>query len=293
MSDQYQIRLYDRLMAGRWNISPSNECKFEAKYEWEAFAESFYEELRGTACIVADNVAEFCEQFQEGTRLNQIDMPNLIPPWPSFFVEWRVLDAKQLAYGYKWAGALCVSHEDQGRSAVTILPMVANPSTSTVMITPPTAFSYSEHGEITGWRFPDNSEGFDTTILPPIMAMVFANCQNTRVVDWLSPSPALAKSFERRNERKLSPFKWIEITPMTRLISERIESEGKGADRGAIAFHEVRAHIGKYGPKFGKGKLFGKHEGTYLFSSHSRGSKDSRQRVAGYRLNLHGKSSAA
>jgi hypothetical protein len=44
-----------------------------------------------------------------------------------------------------------------------------------------------------------------------------------------------------------------------------------GLPLGAMPFHGVRGHVRDYGPKYGKGLLFGKYEGRFLIPPHTRG----------------------
>jgi hypothetical protein len=126
-----------------------------------------------------------------------------------------------------------------------------------------------------GW--PGRTVLLDRQCLPFLLAVSFMNCRNVRL-DWVHPPAALAKAFRRRNRgANLSPYRIIDILPMTRLLSTLKSSDAEG---DAMRFQTVRGHFKRYS----QNGLFGKHKGTFFFPSHERGSADRETRHGHYRI---------
>lgn len=109
--------------------------------------------------------------------------------------------------------------------------------------------------------------GLDVAIVA--RAITFLNCRNVIVCEPTGRS----RPERRRIERTGVTVNEIHVTP--------IGQTHKGRPRqppipltasGPLSM--VRGHVARYGPKWGRGLLFGKYEGEYWISQHHRGSAD-------------------
>lgn len=112
-----------------------------------------------------------------------------------------------------------------------------------------------------------DSEGsaWRATMMWSYAAINFLNCRNVNLVE-----PQLTRAQQRRVQRAGIRVHRIEvIDPGT---STRTVGHGPGGEE--LPLHQVRGHFARYGPRFGRGLLFGKHEGMYWVPDHRRGSAD-------------------
>lgn len=95
---------------------------------------------------------------------------------------------------------------------------------------------------------------------PVWLAFSFANCRNVEVSQ-VVPPPKLQRARVRRNKEPLVSYRVINILPLSAKPSAKrtVVSD----DPGSVALHIRRGHYVHYGPKYGKGLLFGKLEGMF------------------------------
>ncbi len=99
-------------------------------------------------------------------------------------------------------------------------------------------------------------------VLHPVMlAFSFANCKNIEVVDVEAPVK-LQKARMRRDKLPLVTYKIINVLPLAKAQSPRSRTV-VSADGQGVALHIRRGHFAHYGPKYGRGKLFGRLEGQF------------------------------
>jgi hypothetical protein len=102
----------------------------------------------------------------------------------------------------------------------------------------------------------------------------FLNCSNVDAVEPARPRPA-----RRRLERLGVQVKTLTVRP----AGYRSSSRGEPVQPG-VPLTSVRGHFAEYGPRYGKGKLFGRLEGRFWIPAHARGSADHGEIRKSYRL---------
>ena len=107
-------------------------------------------------------------------------------------------------------------------------------------------------------------------------AMNFLNCRNVEAVE-----PRRSRHERRRIERALPGVVVKEL--VVRSLRRKGGTSG-GTPGEAAPLHSVIGHFAEYGPRFGKGLLFGKHEGRYWVPAHARGVAEAGEVVKSYRL---------
>lgn len=117
---------------------------------------------------------------------------------------------------------------------------------------------------------------------PILLAFSFANCKNVETVEVVAPAK-LQRARMRRDKRPLVTYKVINILPLAKMRSaprtRTVESDGHG-----VALHIRRGHFAHYGEKFGRGKLFGRLEGTFWIPQAAVGSADAGVSVHDYEM---------
>lgn len=108
-------------------------------------------------------------------------------------------------------------------------------------------------------RYP--MEHWNTAQLVLLGALNFLNCRNVSIETPQRPRPE-----RRRIERTGVRVHEIMVTP-----TGRSSRSASGEPLGMLPLTSVRGHFSHYGPKYGKGLLFGKHEGRYWVPQHARG----------------------
>jgi len=306
------IRLYDRIRSGQYALSPY-DATFAHPAEWEAYQAGLREELAGAQLIVADNIDDFVFAtfpVNEGFGLGPKDIPNLVPPFPSFFVDFRPADP-YVREKFRECGAL-VGAEEIPREAATpyldgSVPRFVFAWRFFFTLGDRRAFvtlryqmiTTDDHGDLLdsrtvidpslaamGTQLSDTGadllSGFSASVL---LAVSFLNCQNSIIRDQ-SPPEKLSRAFHRKTGRWLSSHKVIDIRPMTALIAQR-DSDQPQTQRGpAYAMTKLRGHFKRY--TTGKG-LFGRHKGVYFWHSRQAGSLDAGERKNDYIIRLDGK----
>ena len=296
------IRLYDRIVSRNVPLAPLG-ASFVASENWrsiEAGTRAKLAAIEGQR-IVADKIDEFVTAtFLDSATGNLLfdshQMPNLIPPFETFWVEWAISDPFMRQRGLTMAGSLVQSVSSSElqlfgfelrfflyaeRAAYVFrmahIALVSSTMTDGAM----SKLAIVTDPEITGLQADVSLENsMVAAILPSALLTVsFMNCGNAQV-SWVRPPEQLAKAFSRRNKGyKPSPFRTIDIVPVTRLMAEKRQA---GEGTRSTVFHTIRGHFKRYADK----GLFGKHKGTFFFPSHQAGSKSENQRPGGYRIKL-------
>jgi hypothetical protein len=107
---------------------------------------------------------------------------------------------------------------------------------------------------------PSNWDMATVTILG---ALNFLNCSNVEAVE-----PRRSRGERRRIERTGITVTALTVYP-TRARAGQAVSRASG-----VPLTSVRGHFAEYGPRYGKGLLFGKYEGRFWVPMHARGSAD-------------------
>lgn len=102
-------------------------------------------------------------------------------------------------------------------------------------------------------------------MLTMLHSLTFLNCRNVTLVE-----PHRPRAQRRRLERAGVRISEIHVFPSG--VTVRGRSMPVGA--GGRPLHSVRGHIARYGPKWGRGLLFGKHEGEFWIPQHARGAAE-------------------
>lgn len=97
-------------------------------------------------------------------------------------------------------------------------------------------------------------------------ALEFLNCRNVEIVE-----PKRSRAERRRIERTGKKVSVINVFGAGK--SYRSKGSSEPSDEG-VPLTSVRGHFAEYGPKYGKGKLFGKIEGRFWIPQHARGTGD-------------------
>jgi hypothetical protein len=107
----------------------------------------------------------------------------------------------------------------------------------------------------------------------------FLNCSNVDAVEPARPRPA------RRRLQRLGVQVHILVV---RPVGRRSHTKGEPVQPG-VPLASVRGHFAEYGPRYGKGKLFGKLEGRYWIPAYARGSADHGEVRKSYKLDPRGR----
>jgi hypothetical protein len=253
--------------------------------------------------IDLQNVADFLNaELDARDHIAIEDYPECVPPWPQFLagfylkihaVSLEVCTAvglmkkrqiiKHAAASY--AEALQDYSDEQEiiviqpnvvnaahrlrLTSTAFVPLVDNTAQGRVIVHTPFSLMTGAAGDDTAFR---KSNGTFATQIAMVIAAgcSFANCKNTQIVD-----VPLSRQVRRHAERTGEPIfahKVLEIKATTHML----QTEGKRSEHGntAKAMHICRGAFHSYGEKYGKGKLFGKHEGRFWVPQHVRGTLD-------------------
>ena len=105
---------------------------------------------------------------------------------------------------------------------------------------------------------------FDTGMMVLLQTLNLCNCTNVAVAE-----PDRPRAERRRLARHGVTVNEIHIRP----IGRSYRGKGVPLSEGA-PLASVRGHFNEYGPKYGKGLLFGKYEGRFWIPQHLRGSAE-------------------
>lgn len=299
------VRLYDRIVSGRYPLAPL-ESTFTDAGAWAAAEQWTMREIQQCERIVADQIDEFVTaNFTDpvaGTQtVDSYLLPNLIPPFPQLWIEWRVSDPYMRAKGFRLAGALVLCTTDKGAGMhgfeircfldyerqhifqITTAVMVAShidTGDMSYMACVPDPQIYGLQREIAPGR-----SMASVLALSALTTVSFVNCRNV-AMPWVQPPEKFARAYGRRTGKKLAPYRVIDIVPMSRFLSKQFGDERDPKRRAEMAFQTVRGHMKRYSDGAG---LFGRHKGTFFFSAHDRGSADRKTRQGGYRIKFTGR----
>lgn len=106
-------------------------------------------------------------------------------------------------------------------------------------------------------------EHWDMAHLVLLGALNFMNCRNVELVE-----PRRPRAEARRLARTGVTVHTINVFPIGR-SSRSVKSDPLG-----VPLTSVRGHFATYGPAYGRGLLFGKHEGRFWIPQHARGSAE-------------------
>jgi hypothetical protein len=127
-------------------------------------------------------------------------------------------------------------------------------------------------GEIADIRWFQTAGGtdrdmFDNAIVSFLRTLDICNSVNVVVA---TPERSYDRATRRRMERTGVRFSEIHIRP----VSKSYRGLGTPLSDVTTPLSSVRGHAAEYGPKYGKGLLFGKYEGRYWIPQHLRGSAE-------------------
>jgi hypothetical protein len=108
-------------------------------------------------------------------------------------------------------------------------------------------------------------------LFPALLATSLLHCRNVAETPAPAPPPRLARAYRRRHKRDPVTFHTLAVGPVrpVRRRGGRAATEGPGAPERAL--HTVRGHFASYGPRYGRGRLFGRLEGAFWMRPHWRG----------------------
>lgn len=302
------MRLIDRIRSARHPIAQMGAAMLDPGH-WEASEEQLRRHLERVPVIVADNIDEFIlghGWHETGPGLDAKDIPNLVPPFASYWYEWRWSDPDLRKIGHRIAGALVESYEvpekeraDKGhRWEITLLPFLLDYQDRIFHpIFRPVAYT-TEAGDLVSCTIVDSPFARNVTyapderamrdlslavLTPTLIGLTFLNCRNVELIDAAPAPPKLNKAHHKRTGKWLSRYKLIEITPMSRIIRK---TEGEtGNEHKARSLHVVRGHFKRYQDR----GLFGRVKGTFFWHQQARGSMAGGEIKADYRIRLDGK----
>jgi hypothetical protein len=97
----------------------------------------------------------------------------------------------------------------------------------------------------------------------------FLNCANVEVAEPRRPRPQ-----RRRLERTGVTVQTIVVRPPGKRSNHTNSSEARPMDALDTPISPVRGHAARYGPKYDRGLLFGKHEGKFWIPGHVRNARN-------------------
>lgn len=311
----YTIRLIDRIRAG--HVAQVGATFLDPAH-WAASETRLQDYLQNVPRIVADNIDEF-EYWHWRTpdkmrqeKLNPCDVPNLVPPFSSFWFEWRWFDPEIRRIGQRMSGCLvdCIDWEDPeltelprkpgDRYGFSVMPFILREDQIWHCIWRAMASSDATGNLLDCWieespfvkglvDDPEERPKYRQLALAHLtnvlIGVSFLNCQNVRLIDGPQPPQKLNRKHHNRTGGWLSRHKLIEITPMSRIFREAQAGDPELIG-GHKALHIMRGHFKRYTE--GKG-LFGKLHGTFFWHQATRGSLAFGERRADYALKFTGK----
>ena len=111
-----------------------------------------------------------------------------------------------------------------------------------------------------------------TGALISIFACHLMHCRNVETED-VDPRRSMSRQMIRAQERKGLPFEYYKrlvVRPISKSRKTRKDVESGPKKR----MHLCRGHFVEYGPKYGKGLLFGRIEGRFFIPPHVRGAAE-------------------
>lgn len=108
-----------------------------------------------------------------------------------------------------------------------------------------------------------------------LQAVTFLNCRNVAVV-----IPHRRRPIMRALQRAQVEVGEIHVYAVGRTV----QGTRPAAGEGGVPAHLVRGHVARYGPEYGRGKLFGKLSGVFWIPVHVRGDRSLGERDRSYKL---------
>lgn len=227
-----------------------------------------------------DNVARYLYQgtTQELWCFNR-DFPNVAPPYPVYWMEWREPPTMRFETGV-FIAAVKLSDEGGGWQvrAVVFTKFSAGGPPSFVgglqfAVKPDGSLPEREGGIpvrqlLGGSDMPGEvTKLAESLAYPAFLATSFLHCKNT-TVNAVVPSPALRKKHARRGHACYT-YHTLDIEPMRRVLHSEGDSDKQGLQK---AIHICRGHFKDYRERglFGRESL----KGIYWWESSVRGSRE-------------------
>ncbi len=117
---------------------------------------------------------------------------------------------------------------------------------------------------------------------PLLLSLSFMHCKNVSVQS-VDPPEQSARAVKRHGGIPLMRYHTLDIEPMKKVLREEGHAQQTGLKN---ALHICRGHFSEYGASFGKGKLFGKHEGRFWMPMHTRGNASAGVVVKDYKVKV-------
>lgn len=284
-------RLYDRIMRSKFGESEQAKTMFNIPI------------------ITVDNVAELyfsqkcgtnnCECGCWKTDWDVNDFPCVMPPFPNYFMEFRVPNASPDFHNWNSVGVYIDIHNiDEDKEIITVgfhsfherndrsivsmfyLWEITLDNLGAIICKPDGSFAAIHFSNKTADAIARNKkhEHHDRVIalshkdtrsflMPFLLAISFMHCKNA-TVQLVGPPPKLSKKHQRRYGKPLVRYHVLDIEPMKKTLRTEGQVETYGLKH---ALHICRGHFKDYREG---GGLFGKHKGLYWWESHVRGSAE-------------------
>jgi len=240
--------------------------------------------------IVIDEVAKyFLEVIGVGEEPKEADFPNVAPPFPEFWVEYRVpktipfgqpqqptrVDFGGQRVGFFWyaedradgspgwclTSLMFVEHEGWAVGPLFSVRLDADAEGQLVEVSGTSLASRDpsvtehQHDGIESWMF--------TLHYPAALAICFMHCSNVPTLDH-EPKESHSRRYQKLYGRAPIVYKTLNIRSMQAII----RSKGGSNCGFKQALHIMRGHFKRFDQK----PLFGKHKGLWWWTSHLRGS---------------------
>jgi hypothetical protein len=185
------------------------------------------------------------------------------PPWPDgddHTIDWPRV--KYMAHVYLYLGGWGNGHAVETTGPLTLW-----------------SFALYEDGSPADLHWVKLADAFDPTddqapLHVVLAALNFLNCRNVAIVE-----PKRHRAQARRIERTGVHVHTINVFPPGKQTRGR-----KGEPIGGTPLTPVRGHFAHYGPQYGRGLLFGKHEGRFYIPQHARGNAEDGESAPDYKL---------
>lgn len=303
-------RLYDNIIAGRLCLAKNLVEAMKPGYAPTA-KKALENAIENAAVIVADNVSDFYYEDPKETYDIERDFPNLAPPFPKMWIEYRfsgtINEAGKISHREShYIGILFTSRrQERGGWCYRAEPFLSQKRAKEpigplggvlIGVSPDGAYRPAARH----MRFADGRIGVPcevanaeqlselersavvdsclNVIKPALLAISFMHCRNVETREGPRPPIALDKKWRKRYGRPLVRYKVIDIDPMRRVL----ESEGGASTNGLKkALHICRGHFATYTED---APLFGRVVGTFWKPQHVRGTASAGAVVKDYNV---------
>lgn len=275
------MRLFDRIIQGA-QIRVTSQDR-------EKDSDEIKKVLLGSPKFVVDNVAEYYSTHEKEYWIFHEDFPYPRPPHELMWVEYEVprtfyskekgvTEAPRPKELRLYFGAIVT--EDEGYISIFgHYWTVYTPTENLRLYKGKVNCKFKidpETGKLTDVRVPqeyytdqklseDDISNMMYALHPVLMALSFMNCKNSEIVEVEVP-PKLQKARVRRGKKPLSDFRVINLLPMGEKNvvrrTRKVYHYGENLSEVSIKISRGGSYA-FYGPKYGKGLLFGKYEGMF------------------------------